>query len=67
VAAYLKIVMSSTQLTYRQGLTLSKEIFDSPKARYQVPQDEPLSSLCSQFHGFKLYGGIDLNKITLLR
>jgi len=46
-----------------------KEIHDKLKARYQMPQDEWPSSLCSQFLGFKSQGGIDLraNKFTLLQ
>jgi len=68
-AAYLKIVAGSKQLTYPRGLTSRKAILDKLKARYHVLQDKWLLSLCSQFHGFKSQGGIDLdaNKLTLLQ
>ena len=46
-AAYLKIVAGSEELTYLRGLKSSKVILDKLKARYQVLQDERLSSLFS--------------------
>ena len=50
--AYLKIAAGSQHLAYLRGLTSSKAVLDKLTASYRVSQDERLSVLCSEFHGF---------------
>ena len=67
--AYLKIAAGGQHLAYLRGLTSSKAVLDKLTTRYRVPQDERLSVLCNEFHGFTAQGGIDMsaNKLTQLQ
>jgi hypothetical protein len=68
-AAYLKLVAGKEQRVYLLGLDTSKEVLDKLKSLHQTPQDERISTLYCQFHGFKALASIDLsaNRLTQLR